>query len=159
MTTRLPGNSMSVSSRSLSSERVRADQVGVAVQDRRVCVDGVKLRYLEAGSGPPLLLLHGHEQSATSWRWVLPVLARTHRVLALSLPGHGGSAPAVDGYAPGADLAPLVAAFLDTVGVGPLHVVGNSVGGVVALRLALADLARVQTLTLGACHFSRVSHG
>ena len=139
---------MSVSSRSLSSERVRADQVGVAVQDRRVCVDGVKLRYLEAGSGPPLLLLHGHEQSATSWRWVLPVLARTHRVLALSLPGHGGSAPAVGGYAPGADLAPLVAAFLDTVGVGPLHVVGNSVGGVVALRLALADLARVQTLTL-----------
>ncbi len=139
---------MSVSSRSLSSELVRADQVGVAVQDRRVCVDGMKLQYLEAGSGPPLLLLHGHEQSATSWRWVLPVLARTHRVLALSLPGHGDSAPAVGGYAPGADLAPLVAAFLDTVGVGSLHVVGNSVGGAVALRLTLADLARVQTLTL-----------
>jgi pimeloyl-ACP methyl ester carboxylesterase len=139
---------MSVSSRALSSQLDRADQVGVAVRDRRVCVDGVKLQYLEAGSGPPLLLLHGHEQSATSWRWVLPALARTHRVLALSLPGHGDSAPAVGGYAPGTDLAPLVADFLDAVGVGSLHVVGNSVGGAVALRLALADPARVQTLTL-----------
>jgi pimeloyl-ACP methyl ester carboxylesterase len=111
-------------------------------------VDGVDLQYLEAGSGPPLLLLHGHEQSATSWRWVLPTLARTHRVLALSLPGHGDSAPAVHGYAPGADLAPLVADFLNTLGVGPLHVVGNSVGGAVALRLALADPDRMRTLTL-----------
>ena len=92
--------------------------------------------------------MHGHEQSATSWRWVIPVLARTHRVLALSLPGHGESSPAVGGYAPGRDLAPLVADFLDTLGVGPLHVVGNSVGGAVALRLALADPARIRTLTL-----------
>ena len=109
---------MSVSSRALSSQLVRADQVGVAVQDRRVCVDGVHSQYLEAGSGPPLLLLHGHEQSATSWRWVLPVLARTHRVLALSLPGHGDSAPAVGGYAPGTESRPRsVADFLDTVDV------------------------------------------
>ena len=98
------------------------DQGEDTVHDRRVVVDGVNLQYLEAGSGPPLLLLHGHEQSATSWRWVLPVLARTHRVLALSLPGHGESAPAVAGYGPGRDLAPLVADFLDNLGVGSLHV-------------------------------------
>ena len=41
-----------------------------------------------------------------------------------------------------------MADFLDTLGVGPLHVVGNSVGGAVALRLALADSARIRTLTL-----------
>jgi pimeloyl-ACP methyl ester carboxylesterase len=139
---------MSVSSRSISSETVREDQGELVVHDRRVVVDGVQLQYLEAGFGPPLLLLHGHEQSAASWRWVTPVLARTHRVLALSLPGHGGSAPAVAGYAPGRDLAPLVADFLDSLGVGPLHVVGNSVGGAVALRLALADPSRIRTLTL-----------
>jgi pimeloyl-ACP methyl ester carboxylesterase len=139
---------MSVSSRSVPSELVSESQDESLVSDRRVLVDGVNLQYLEAGSGPPLLLVHGHEQSATSWRWVLPVLARTHRVLAVSLPGHGDSAPAVGGYAPGADLAPLVADFLDTLGVGPLHVVGNSVGGAVVLRLALADPARVRTLTL-----------
>jgi pimeloyl-ACP methyl ester carboxylesterase len=139
---------MSVSSRSMSPQPVGEDRGESLVCDRRVRVDGVDLQYLEAGSGPPLLLLHGHEQSATSWRWVIPVLARTHRVLAMSLPGHGESSPAVGGYAPGRDLAPLVADFLDTLGVGSLHVVGNSVGGAVALRLALADPARVRTLTL-----------
>jgi len=56
----------------------------VVVHDRRVTVDGITAQYLEAGSGPTLLLLHGHEQSATSWRWVIPAPTRTHRVLALS---------------------------------------------------------------------------
>ena len=108
----------------------------------------MSIQYLEAGTGTPLLLLHGYEQSASSWRWVIPALARTHRVIALSLPGHGDSAPAVGGYAPGRDLAPFVADFLDILDVGPLDVVGNSVGGAVALRLALADPDRVRTLTL-----------
>jgi Alpha/beta hydrolase family len=107
---------MSLSSKSVSSELDDGSQGALTISDRRLLVDGVNLQYLEAGSGPPLLLLHGHEQSATSWRWVIPVLARTHRVLALSLPGHGESDPAVDGYAPGRDLAPLVADFLDTLG-------------------------------------------
>jgi 2-hydroxy-6-oxonona-2,4-dienedioate hydrolase len=139
---------MSIVSTSAHTESPSEEQGDVVVHDRRVTVDGITAQYLEGGTGPTLLLLHGHEQSATSWRWVTPVLARTHRVLALSLPGHGDSSPAVGGYAPGTDLAPLVADFLDTVGVGSLHVVGNSVGGAVALRLALADPARVQTLTL-----------
>jgi len=139
---------MTVSSRSTPSGSIREDRAAPAVFDRRIVVDGVNLQYLEAGSGPPLLLLHGHEQSATSWRWVIPVLSRSHRVLALSLPGHGDSAPAIGGYAPGRDLAPLVADFLDALEVGSLHVVGNSVGGAVILRLALADPARVRTLTL-----------
>ena len=76
------------------------DQDELAVHDRRVTVEGMHTQYLEAGAGPVLLLLHGHEQSATSWRWVIPALARTHRVLALSLPGHGETAAAVGDYAP-----------------------------------------------------------
>ncbi len=123
------------------------DQPAPTVREHRVTVDGAQVQYLDAGTGPPLLLLHGHEQSATSWRWVMPALARTHRVLALSLPGHGET-DCVGGYAPGADLAPFVAAFLDTLEVGRVDVVGNSAGGAVALRLALADPHRVRTLTL-----------
>jgi pimeloyl-ACP methyl ester carboxylesterase len=139
---------MSVILRSVPVELPHRDQPEFAVRDRRVTVEGMSTQYLEAGAGAPLLLLHGYEQSASSWRWVIPALARTHRVVALSLPGHGDSAPAVGGYAPGRDLAPFVAGFLDTLGIGPLDVVGNSVGGAVALRLALADPARVRTLTL-----------
>ena len=92
-------------------------QHDVAMHDRRVSVGGINTQYLEAGTGPPVLLLHGHEQSATSWRWVIPALARTHRVLALSLPGHGQTDPAVGGHAPGRDLTPFVTDFLGTVGV------------------------------------------
>src|SRR6204780_4047942 len=120
----------------------------IVVHDRRITVNGVETQYLEAGAGPPLLLLHGHEQSATSWRWVIPALARTRRVLALSLPGHGESGPATEGHAPGADLAPFVAAFLAAIGVeAPVDLVGHSAGGVIALRLALTDPARIRTLT------------
>jgi len=137
--TRILGDCMSVILRSVPVELQPQDQREFAVRNRRVTVDGMSTQYLEAGAGPPLLLLHGYEQSATSWRWVIPALARTHRVLALSLPGHGYSSPAIGGYAPGRDLPPFVADFLDTLGVGPLDVVGNSVGGAVALRLALAD--------------------
>jgi pimeloyl-ACP methyl ester carboxylesterase len=111
-------------------------------------VDGIHTQYLEAGTGPPLLLLHGHEQSAASWRWVIPALATTHRVLALSLPGHGETDPAVGGYAPGRDLTPFVADFLSALGIGKLDLVGNSVGGTVALRLALANQPAVRSLTL-----------
>ncbi len=109
----------------------------------------MQTQYLEAGAGRLLLLLHGHEQSAAGWRWVIPALARTHQVLALSLPGHGESGPAADGHAPGADLAPFVAAFLSAVGAeAPLDLVGHSAGGAIALRLTLADPARIRTLTL-----------
>lgn len=48
------------------------ESVGVVRHDRWVIVDGITTQYLEAGTGPPVLLLHGHEQSAASWRWVIP---------------------------------------------------------------------------------------
>jgi pimeloyl-ACP methyl ester carboxylesterase len=127
------------------STRVQAD---AAVRERRVLVAGVDTRYLEAGSGPVLVLLHGHEQNAASWRRVMPALAVDRRVIAVSLPGHGETSPPVDGYAPSRDLAPQVGDFLDTLGIGSVDLVGHSVGGAVALHLALADPTRVRTLTL-----------
>jgi pimeloyl-ACP methyl ester carboxylesterase len=127
----------------------RAQRDQLEVHDRRLDVNGTATQYLEAGSGPPLLLLHGHEQSATSWRWVMPALAVTHRVLALSLPGHGESQPVDDSVAPGHDMTPFVAAFLDALDIEPpLDVVGHSASGATALRMALADPQRIRTLTL-----------
>jgi 2-hydroxy-6-oxonona-2,4-dienedioate hydrolase len=137
------------STTSVDPQAQEHDGIEYTVRDRRVVVEGMEIQYLEAGTGSPLLLLHGHEQSGTSWRWVIPALARTHRVLALSLPGTGDSDPPVGDYAPGSDMVPFVAAFLDTLGVEPpLDVVGHSAGGAIALRLALADPDRIRTLTL-----------
>jgi 4,5:9,10-diseco-3-hydroxy-5,9,17-trioxoandrosta-1(10),2-diene-4-oate hydrolase len=140
---------MSVTSPGSAALNHVQDQGEDIVHDRRVTVNGTTTQYLEAGAGPPLLLLHGHEQSATSWRWVIPGLASTHRVLALSLPGHGDTDPMADRHSPGSDLTPFVAAFLDTLDIDPpIHVVGHSAGGAIALRLAVADPQRIRTLTL-----------
>jgi pimeloyl-ACP methyl ester carboxylesterase len=109
--------------------------------------DGMAIRYLEAGDGPPLVLLHALGESALDWRWVMPALSRTHRVYGPDLPGFGDSdKPAAD-YTP-AFFGHFVAAFLDTLRVERAAVVGNSLGGLAALRLALSDPSRVVALGL-----------
>lgn len=67
---------------------------GVPVTERRVEAAGITTTVLEGGDGPPLVLLHGPGESAVNWRWVLPDLVRTHRVVAPDLPAHGSSARA-----------------------------------------------------------------
>jgi pimeloyl-ACP methyl ester carboxylesterase len=105
-------------------------------------------RYLRAGTtGTPLLLLHGVGDNAFDWRWVMPALASTHRVYAPDLPGSGESARPLDDYSP-AFFTRFVAAFLDALGVDHAAVIGNSLGGLVGLRLALAEPQRVTALGL-----------
>lgn len=118
------------------------------MEERSIDVGGLPTRYLTAGEGPPLVLLHGVGDNALDWRWVMPALARAHRVYAPDLPGSGGSARSVDAdYSP-AFFERFVAAFLDALGVERAAVVGNSLGGLAALRLALAEPERVAALGL-----------
>jgi 2-hydroxy-6-oxonona-2,4-dienedioate hydrolase len=114
--------------------------------EKTVEVQELSTRYLVAGEGPPMVLLHGVGTSAGEWSWVLPELARSHRVYALDLPGYDGSFEPPD-YAP-AFTASFIGSFLDAVGVDSAVVVGNSFGGLVALHLALSEPARVSALIL-----------
>ena len=119
----------------------------MVIEERTISVDGVPTRYLAAGEGPPLLLLHATGESALDWQCVLPALARTHCAYAPDLLAFGDHArPAAD-YSPAA-LARFVARFLDLVEVERAAVVGNSLGGLVALHLALAEPTRVAALGL-----------
>jgi pimeloyl-ACP methyl ester carboxylesterase len=119
----------------------------MVVEEHNIEVDGLHIRYLTAGTGPPLVLLHGAGDNALDWRWVMPTLAATHRVYAPDLPGSPDSArPAAD-YSP-AFFERFVASFVDTLDIGPATFVGNSLGGLVALRLALSEPARVRALVL-----------
>jgi len=121
--------------------------VNVIFEERNIDISGSPTHYLTAGEGPPLLLLHALGESALDWRWVLPALARTHSVYALDLPGFGyGAKPAAD-YSP-AFFARFVGSYLDALGFESSAVVGNSLGGLIALHLALADPTRVSTLGL-----------
>ena len=59
-------------------------------------VNNLRLHYLEAGEGDPILLLHGFPTSSHLWRNVMPELAKTHRVIAIDLPGYGLSDKPLD---------------------------------------------------------------
>jgi pimeloyl-ACP methyl ester carboxylesterase len=119
----------------------------VVVEEQKIEVDGLPTRYLTAGTGPPLVLLHGAGDNALDWRWVMPALAATHRVYAPDLPGSPDSArPAAD-YSP-SFFERFVAGFLDALDIERAAMVGNSLGGLIALRLALSEPARVTALVL-----------
>ena len=88
------------------------------------------------GSGSPLVLLHGFTDTWRTWELVLPRLERHHDVLAPTLAGHAGG-PALGGSGVTETLlADEVERAMDAAGFGTAHVVGNSLGGYVALQLA-----------------------
>jgi pimeloyl-ACP methyl ester carboxylesterase len=106
----------------------------------------LSLAYDRRGAGPPLLLLHALGTDRRMWGPVLDRLAAEHDVIALDLPGFGGSPQLAASVDPTpADLARAVAAFLPALGVERPHVAGNSLGGWVGLELALAGQARSVT--------------
>jgi pimeloyl-ACP methyl ester carboxylesterase len=93
------------------------------------------------GSGPPLLCLHGFADTWRTWELVLPLLEREHDVLAPTLAGHAGG-PTIDGDVDENVLVDAVERVLDAAGWETAHVVGSSLGGYVALRLAARGRAR-----------------
>jgi pimeloyl-ACP methyl ester carboxylesterase len=108
-----------------------------------------KLHYHVAGDGPPLLMLHGSGPGVSSWanfRGNLPVFAGHFTTYMLDMPGFGKS------YSP--DGNPMMAApgavldFLDGLGLGPLPIIGNSMGGSVASRIAADHPERVSRLAV-----------
>jgi pimeloyl-ACP methyl ester carboxylesterase len=118
-----------------------------ALRQRDILVDGRRVRYVDAGDGPPIALIHGLGGSWQNWLENLPDLGRDHRVIALDLPGFGRSDP-VPRPRSLAPHAATVAALLDRLGTGPTLVVGHSMGGLVAERLALQRPELVNGLVL-----------
>src|SRR5215210_7859666 len=101
----------------------------------------LRLFWDRAGSGEPLLLLHGIGSTHDDFVALRPRLDAEYRVLAPDLPGHGRS-PALPGRPTIAAIADAVTADLDEVGVGRVHVLGNSIGARVAIELAVRHRAR-----------------
>lgn len=110
-------------------------------------VDGVRVRYVDVGHGPAVVLVHGFASSLDTWDAVIPVLAKTHRVLALDLKGFGWSGRPPGDYSPAAE-AKLVLDLMTARGIGRADVVAHSWGGAVALAMALASPKRVRRLVL-----------
>lgn len=111
-------------------------------------VDDTRVRFIDVGEGPAVVLLHGFNATLNTWDPVVARLAEDHRVLALDLRGFGFSdRPEGADYSPQAQ-AELVHAFLDDRGVEDVAVVAHSWGTSVAMQLALQDPQRVRRLAL-----------
>ncbi|KAF2817664.1 alpha/beta-hydrolase [Mytilinidion resinicola] len=89
--------------------------------------DGVALRYISAGSGPPLLLIHGWSQTAAQWSKQIVEFKRTRRVIAIDLRGHGESDKPGHGYRI-SRLAADVHDLITQLDLNDLTVVGHSMG-------------------------------
>jgi pimeloyl-ACP methyl ester carboxylesterase len=93
------------------------------------------------GAGPPLVCLHGFADTWRTWQLVLPALRRRHDVLAPTLAGHAGGPP-IEGPVTDRLLADAVERAMDAAGFATAHLVGNSLGGHVALQLAMRGRGR-----------------
>ncbi len=110
-------------------------------------VDGVRVRYVDVGKGPAVVLLHGFASSLDTWDGVIPVLSKRHRVIALDLKGFGWTGRPPGDYSPRAQ-AKLVFDLLKQRHVDRVAVVAHSWGCSVALAMALAHPERVTRIAL-----------
>jgi pimeloyl-ACP methyl ester carboxylesterase len=112
---------------------------------------GIKTNYLEAGQGDPVVLIHGSGPGVTAyanWRLVMPALAERFRVLAPDMVGFGYSDRPSDITYGLQTWADQVVGFLDSLDIATAHLVGNSFGGSIALRVAAQHPGRVGKLVL-----------
>jgi 4,5:9,10-diseco-3-hydroxy-5,9,17-trioxoandrosta-1(10),2-diene-4-oate hydrolase len=121
--------------------------VGASAARRFVVVDGVRLAYDDVGSGPAVVCLHAIGHGAGDFAHLASRLRGRHRVVALDWPGQGRSDP--DREPPTSRrYARLLAEFLAAVDVGPVVLIGNSIGGGTAIRHAAAHARGVRGLVL-----------
>jgi pimeloyl-ACP methyl ester carboxylesterase len=132
------------------TERATGEDPPLTSEPKRIRVGEIEVEFQEWGAGQrPFVLVHGFTGSRTDWHGVGPILARQRRVVAPDLRGHGGTTNVgrADAYSFDA-LAQDVLGFLDAMGIGQCDLLGHSMGGAVAMRVALAAPERIASLVL-----------
>jgi pyruvate dehydrogenase E2 component (dihydrolipoamide acetyltransferase) len=128
-----------------------AEAAAAAPEPEYIEAGGRRLRFLrlgaDGGESTPVLLVHGFSGDLNSWALTQPVLAEAREAIALDLPGHGSSTKEVGAGDVGA-LAAAALDFMDALGLERAHLVGHSLGGAIALQLALDHPERAASLTL-----------
>src|SRR5271154_3479957 len=129
----------------LLSGTIHAQETESAIDSRMADVGGLRLHYLAAGHGAPLLLLHGYAETSLMWRPLMPSLAERFTVIAPDLPGIGDSAIPADGLDMKA-AAVRIHALMSSLGFQKAEVVGHDIGLMVAY--AYASMSPAETTKL-----------
>jgi len=125
-----------------------AEEATLSARPQCISVGERRLNYLDEGTGPaPIILLHGFGGNIDSWLLNRTALAEGHRVICVDLPGHGDSDEKMVAGAP-KDLAAVILGFMDVLEIEQAHLVGHSLGGAVAISMAIGWPSRARSLTL-----------
>jgi len=119
-----------------------------AIESHEVSVEGQRLHYLEAGEGPPVLFLHGWPTSAQLWRHVLPRVARTHRAIALDLPGFGRSDKPLNQRYSFGYFERTIDGFLQQLELERVGLVVHDLGGPAGLYWAIKHVEKVREVAI-----------
>jgi pimeloyl-ACP methyl ester carboxylesterase len=109
--------------------------MAVPVAHHRVVANGIKQHYIEAGSGPPVILLHGFPETSYAWRHQIPVLGEHFRLIVPDLRGYGATEKAATGYDK-RTMANDVRALMQALGIDKAAIIGHDRGARVATRFA-----------------------
>jgi pimeloyl-ACP methyl ester carboxylesterase len=123
-----------------------------ATEDKFFDAKGIQIRFVDQGSGEPVVLIHGYSSDIErGWvnAGVLSNLARDHRVLALDLRGHGKSGKPRDPSVYGEEMGQDVVRLLDHLNISRAHIVGYSLGAHITAKLVTTNPERFLTATLG----------
>ena len=117
------------------------------IEEKYHKIRNITIHYLVAGTGPPVLLVHGLGGSVNFWKPNIEPLSEFYRAFALDLPGHGLSDKSDFPFSPDY-VTELIASLLDSEGVQSASVIGRSMGGLISIAFALAYSQRVDKLVI-----------
>ncbi|MGA2742233.1 MAG: alpha/beta hydrolase [Bryobacteraceae bacterium] len=127
--------------------KARASRSEQGPESRFANVDGVRLHYLSAGTGPPVVLLHGYAETSHMWRPLIARLANTRTVIAPDLRGAGESSTPAEGYTK-TEMAQDIHALAHKLGYERLQIVGHDIGLMVAYAYAAQYPSEVDQIAL-----------
>jgi pimeloyl-ACP methyl ester carboxylesterase len=128
-------------------KKAAASRTEYSPQSRFAAVNGVRLHYLIAGSGDPVVLLHGYAETSHMWHPLIKVLANTHTVIAPDLRGAGQSSTPAGGYTK-VEMAQDIHALVRKLGYERIQIVGHDIGLMVAYAYAAQYPDEVERIAL-----------
>jgi pimeloyl-ACP methyl ester carboxylesterase len=146
----------------MSTEQKLLNTLGVEANIKQAFINGFSVNYLEAGSGEPVILLHGGNIGWGQWYPNIKDFAKKYKIYALDLPGAGRSQKInFHSLDLERDLVKTVKEFIDFLSLTSFSLVGSSIGGWICLKLALGDQTKIKKLvvadSLGFMDFMRFS--